>query len=358
MAESTLSTLNDDPTDILIPEGADKDQESRLRRFCRWLHQTGQAWHDDPDLARYRDYLLEEGRLRGAGDGLAPSTVKAHVSTVRARYDELMTDNAVRDDLEIAVRRALNQASDPYGPADVEALVNRKLARLRNATAPDKSEVTVATAQDVADSEHIRLSSDQALALLIAPGTDTLQGLRDTALFALMLATGIRAAEAAALEVPDLRQHLEGELALHVQHGKGDKARLIPYGAMDWSLVVADAWLAKVGIGAGPVFRGFYRGYTTVRDTALTTRAIQDILASYPIPIRGELVRLAPHDLRRTYARLMYEAGVDLLSIQQNLGHADSKTTLGYIGTMNAKARRAPALIHFDVSELYQQAML
>jgi len=37
---------------------------------------------------------------------LAPSTVKAHVSTVRARYDELMTDNAVRDALEVTARRA------------------------------------------------------------------------------------------------------------------------------------------------------------------------------------------------------------------------------------------------------------
>jgi len=127
---------------------------------------------------------------------------------------------------------------------------------------------------------------------------------------------------------------------------------------MDWTLVVVDAWLAKAGIEGGPVFRGFYRGYTTVRDAGLTTRAIQDILSDYPVTIHGELVTLAPHDLRRTYARLMYENGADLLSIQQNLGHADSKTTLGYIGAMNAKARRAPALIPFDVSGLYEQGRL
>jgi len=178
---------------------------SRLRRFCDWVQRTGHTWHDDPDLARYRDYLLDAGRVRGDGDSLAPSTVKAHVSTVRARYDELMTDNRVRDALEVAVRRALQQEGDPYGPVDVEALVNRKLARLRNATAPSKSEVKVTTGQDIADSKHVRLTPDQAAALLRAPGIDTLRGLRDTALFALMLATGIRAAEAAALEVRDLR---------------------------------------------------------------------------------------------------------------------------------------------------------
>jgi hypothetical protein len=39
-------------------------------------------------------------------------------------------------------------------------------------------------------------------------------------------------------------------------------------------------------------------------------------------------------------------------------GHADSKTTLGYIGTMDVEARRAPALIQFDVSGLYEQGRL
>lgn len=357
MTDGALATVGSDPARVLISAGADKDQESRLRRFCGWLVETGRDWHTDPALARYRDYLLERGRVRGDG-GLAPRTVKAHVSTVRARYNELLTDNSVRDALEIAVRRALDQRGDPYGPADVEALVNRKLARLRNAIDPAKSEVAVTEAQDVADSEHLRLTTAQATGLVNAPGTDTLRGLRDTALFALMLATGIRAAEAAALEVEDLRQSLGGELALHVQHGKGNKARLIPYGAMDWVLVVVEAWLSAAGIASGPVFRGFYRGYNTVRETALTTRAIQDILAEYPISVNGELVTLTPHDLRRTYAKLMYTAGVDLLSIQQNLGHSDSRTTLGYIGAMDAQARRAPAMIDFDVSALREQAGL
>ena len=358
MANQALTALQYDATSLLIPHDADKDQESRLRRFADWLIETDRTWHEDPDLARYRDYLLDSGRVRGDGGGLAPSTVKAHVSTVRARYNDLLTDNDVRDALEVAARDALEAQGDPYGPADVEALVNRKLARLRNAVAPDKSGVAVTEAQDVADRKHIRLTADQAAALLRAPGTDTLRGLRDTALFAVMLATGIRAAEAAALEVDDLRQRLGGELALHVRRGKGDKARLVPYGAMDWVLVVVDAWLEAACIEIGAVFRGFYRGYTAVRKTELTTRAIQDILAAYPIALNGELVTLTPHDLRRTYAHLMYKAGVDLLSIQQNLGHADSRTTLGYIGALDAEARRAPAMIDFDLSELYHQRRL
>jgi integrase len=68
--------------------------------------------------------------------------------------------------------------------------------------------------------------------------------------------------------------------------------------------------------------------------------------------IDGQRRRVRPHDLRRTYARRLYEAGLDLVAIQQNLGHADVKTTLGYIGTLDADRRRAPAVYSFDLRAL------
>jgi integrase len=92
------------------------------------------------------------------------------------------------------------------------------------------------------------------------------------------------------------------------------------------------------------VFHGIYKGGQNVRPTRITVRAIGDILNRYPVSIGGELVLANPHDLRRTYARRCYEAGVPLLAIQQNLGHADSKTTLGYIGTLDADQRRPPSI--------------
>ncbi len=67
--------------------------------------------------------------------------------------------------------------------------------------------------------------------------------------------------------------------------------------------------------------------------------------------IRGHLTPITPHDLRRTYARMMYQAGMDLVKIQQNMGHEDSKTTLGYIGTLDASDRRPPNVLHFDIGK-------
>lgn len=326
----------------IIPQGADKDTQSRLTRFMEWIRDTGQAIHE-PDLAAYRDQLLKD---------LAPASVAAHLATVRGRYNQIIDGNQYRDAVELAVIDAFDQAGIEHSIADREAAVNRILTRTRNAINPSLSSVKVHTSQDTPDSQHRRLTADQAVTLLQSPGLDTLQGLRDTALIALMIATGIRAAEAAAVDVADLRETYGGELALHVRHGKGDKGRLIPYGGMDWVLIIIDAWLKAAGIKEGPVFRGFYAGYTTTRPQAITTRAIQDILNSYPIPINGELVTISPHDLRRTYAKLNYTNGMDLISIQQNLGHRSLETTQGYIGTLDASARRPRAIIRLDLSAL------
>ena len=58
------------------------------------------------------------------------------------------------------------------------------------------------------------------------------------------------------------------------------------------------------------------------------------------------------HDLRRTYARRLYEAGVDLVALRQNLGHSHSKTTLRCIGVLDADTRRPPAVCTFDLGRL------
>ena len=126
----------------------------------------------------------------------------------------------------------------------------------------------------------------------------------------------------------------------------------MPYGDLDWVLVIVAAWLDAAGIHEGPVFRGFYRGNKSLRPGPLSVRAIQYLLARYPIAVNGDLVTVKPHDLRRTYARRLYEAGMAPVEIQQNLGHAGLKTTLGYIGTLDAEQRRPPAVYAFDLSQL------
>ena len=150
-----------------------------------------------------------------------------------------------------------------------------------------------------------------------------------------------------------MRQTLRGELALHVREGKGCKERLIPYGELDWVLVIIEAWMRQAGVDGGLVFRGLYKG-GKLRPGPLSVRAIQYILERYPVAINGDLLHVKPHDLRRTYARRLYESGVNVIAIQQNLGHANTKTTLGYIGTLDVDQRRPPAVYSFDLSSFRQ----
>lgn len=333
---NALATTPNNET-ILVPTNPQsRDHAHRLSKFTRWLGPS--PWYA-PDLAAYRDHLLQAG--------YAAASVSAHLSTVRGRYQMLLRD---RDRFfEIAAREL---ADETPTRADLKATVDEYVERLRGAIDPQAAPVKTITKQDRADSEHLRLTSDQANALMSQPGVDSLKGLRDTAAIALMLCTGLREAELCSLRVEDLRQRLGGELALFVREGKGAKQRLIPYGSLSWVLVIVDAWLDSVGISEGYVFRGFYKGNSTLRLGRVSTRQIERILADYPIVIDGQRTAVKPHDLRRTYARRLHAAGLDLVAIQQNLGHSDVKTTLGYIGTLDASDRKPPAVYQFDLGQL------
>ena len=330
---------------LLATMPTNKDAASRLRLFVDWLDKSGGEWLD-PDLAAYRDHLLTT--YIGRNDKpLTPASVAAHLSTIRGHYADILKSNSTRDLLYGAA------AADAASYADKKAVVDELITRIGNATDADASPVEIITVQDEADSEHIRLITAQAEALLEAPGSDRhstpLQARRDTALIALLLCTGIREAELVALNVDDLRQRLNGALALRIRHGKGAKQRLVPYGSLDWCLVYVDKWLKAAGITDGAVFRGLWKPATNnvqrVRPSRLALRAVQDILNAYPVSIDGEFIKVNPHDLRRTYARLLYDAGVPMLAIQQNLGHSDSRVTERYIGKLDAEQRKPPSIL-------------
>lgn len=319
---------------VLMPVNANKDARSRLTRFVGWLDDTGAAWHT-PDLATYRDDLLESYK---------PTSASAHLSTIRARYKAILADNVTRDTLFAIASQVTSDVLER------KAFVDETLTRLSNAVNPIHSSVKTETKQDRVSSEELRLTVSQAECLMHKPGTDTLHGLRDTAIIALALATGLREAELAALDVSDLRQYgSDGQtLGVYVREGKGSKSRFVPYGDNEQVLAIVDKWLSAAGIGDGRVFRSFEHHSKTVTD-GITTRAIQDVFKSYPVMVNGTLRTVKPHDARRTYAKLLYDAGMDVVAIQQNLGHSNLQTTLRYIGDVNLSKRKPRAALHFDL---------
>ena len=345
MDSKALSTTTQD---VIVPSKAGKDQRHRLSKYTGWLCSQDRRWYA-PDFKAYRDYLLED---------LAPSSVASHLSTVRMRYEDLLADRERRSELWSLAGEKLRDLEQEDSPANRKAFVDETVALIESEMRPRAAPVKVPASQDTPDAAQLRLTPAQARTLVSSPGFDTLRGLRDSAAIGLLLCTGIREFELSALEVRDLRQHMGGSLSLHVREGKGCKQRLVPYGAFDWVLAIVDVWLAKADVEEGPVLRGFWRGNKSLRPGPLSVRGIQYLLKRYPIVVNGSLVTAKPHDLRRTYARLLYDAGMRPAQIQQNLGHADLGTTMGYIGTLDALQREPPAVFTVDVSELYRQVEL
>jgi len=340
---------------VLMPKSPNKDVYSRMLFFLGWLAAQGGAWYS-PSLPDYHYYLLHNrirpnpktGELEPAL--LSPATVKAHLATIRGRYQTLLHDNRIRDLLYTALPQHITDS------ANRKAMVDELLIRLENDIHPRHTPIQEITVQDTPDAAHLRLTPNQVRALVRAPGMGTLPGARDTAMIALMVCTGIREAELVTLNVDDLRQMLGGELALRVQRGKGGKQRLVPYGPLDWCLVYVQRWLNAAEVPQGAVFRGIYKGGKHVRKTRITERAVNLIMNQYPISIEGRLTTVQPHDLRRTYARNAYEKGMDVERIRQNLGHESVSTTQGYIGTLDGVQRRPPEMFRLphSVKELNQ----
>jgi site-specific recombinase XerD len=326
---TTTITIPASPLAALMPLTPNKDEKHRIGRFIQWLHQSDQQWWN-PDVAAYVAYL------RGV-HGLSNHSISTHLATIRAQASRLIHNNDFRASLwQLASERGL-QMDAAY------AFVQEHITQIMNAFHPSQAGVKDVKKQDKADSEGIRLTPEQVQQLVSAPGKTSLEGIRDTALLALMVCTGIRIAEAVNIKVDDLRQYLDGQLALRITHGKGNKQRLIPYGGMSWCLEHVQHWLEASAIKSGFVFRGFFRG-GKLRPSALSTRAAEQILAKYPITASGLKIVVECHDLRRTYARRAYDAGMTPEALRDNMGHDNMKTTIGYIGTLNA-AQRTPGAV-------------
>jgi len=369
MMTRALTTTGQGATAIaFVPDDATGNRLSRLQEYADWLQRTGRDW-TTPDLVAYQRYLLERDETRQvgyytrdngqhkAGDlrfrhygPVAKSSVQTYVATVRGRYRQLQKDNDARDALYARAGAALAEVGQEDTAANRKAYVDEQLKRIENGTAPGDDDVEPTKRQDrTGEQVGMRLSKDQASALLASPGLIPIDKLRDTAILAVFLCTGLREAELADLEVRDLRQkNEEGRLCVHVRAGKGDKARLVPWGGGQWALAYVDKWIEAAHIVKGPVFRGFYKpradGSRKMRRGKLSTRAIQKIVASYPVMIEGELTTIHAHDLRRTYARRCYDEGMPTLAISQNLGHASEQTTRLYIGLLSSEQREPPAL--------------
>jgi site-specific recombinase XerD len=110
--------------------------------------------------------------------------------------------------------------------------------------------------------------------------------------------------------------------------GKGGHIRIVP--VPDWVKQTLDDWLLAAAIVTGRVFRCVCRAGTTWGDS-MTERVVWHVVKEYAAKLN--LVRLAPHDLRRSCARLCHAASGEMEQIQFLLGHVSVQTTEKYLGS-------------------------
>ena len=171
------------------------------------------------------------------------------------------------------------------------------------------------------------LSLRQAQTLLNTPDVRTKKGLRDRAMFATLLGCGLRRSEVAALTIRHVQQR-DNRWCIVDLVGKHNRVRTIPMPA--WVKNAIDAWTRAAEVTEGHLFRPVHRG-DQVCGLRMSEKVVWQLLQPYAAA--AGVPGIAPHDLRRSCAKMCRAAGGELEQIQLLLGHSSVQTTERYLGT-------------------------
>jgi integrase/recombinase XerC len=173
------------------------------------------------------------------------------------------------------------------------------------------------------------LSEVEVESLLDAAFGDSPLDRRDRAILELLYASGVRVAELVGSDTGDLDLSGGGDGILRVL-GKGRKERLVPVGSK--AVTALRGWLRARGAlvpdrGGRPADRDAL--FLNARGGRLTDRSVRRILLRR-LHAAALARTVSPHALRHSFATHMLNAGADLRSIQELLGHASLSTTQKY----------------------------
>jgi integrase len=138
---------------------------------------------------------------------------------------------------------------------------------------------------------------------------------------------GLRRSELANLTMKHVQQR-DNRWCIVDLVGKHGRVRTVPMPS--WVKNAIDAWMVVVGVSEGHLFRPVNRA-DQICGKRMSEKVVWQMLKTY---VAGAgLPDIAPHDLRRTTAKLCRAAGGELEQIQLLLGHSSVQTTERYLGT-------------------------
>lgn len=262
------------------PESQRSYQHS-INEFVLWYCSEPRLSFNKTVVTRYRIYL--EGRQ------LSPGTINVRLAAVRRLAYEAADSGLLSPELAAGIRRVKG---------------SKKLGiRLGN-----------------------WLTVNEARTLWQLPDAHTLKGKRDRAILAVLLGCGLRRGELTALTL-DHVQRREDHWAIVDLVGKAGHIRTVP--VPDWVKRTIDDWLTAACVSQSKMFRCVCR-IGTAWGNHMTEKVVWHVVKQYA-QLLG-ISKLAPHDLRRSCARLCHSAGGELEQIQFLLGHVSVQTTEKYLG--------------------------
>jgi len=182
------------------------------------------------------------------------------------------------------------------------------------------------------------MNRDEVEALIHAPDTDSMLGLRDRAFFEVLYATGLRVSELVMLKMDNINLQAGFVIVL----GKGSKERIVPLGE------IAISWLRRyIGEGRPLLMKRSINSFVFVnRDGGPFSRqGFWKLVKRYCLAA-GIIKTISPHTLRHSFATHVLEGGADLRSVQMMLGHSDITTTQIYTHVADSTLKKVHEKYH------------
>ena len=171
------------------------------------------------------------------------------------------------------------------------------------------------------------LTVNECFKLLESIKTDTLIGLRDHTIIALLWSTGLRSSELCALDRNDIDLR-EGSLI--VRKGKGGKQRQVFFNNKMLEMLT-HYWVMFPGDADTPLFYAFSKNGSNKKKHARLSQSRLVDIAGERSKTAGITKKVSPLTFRHTFATHMYEAGVTMKDIKEMLGHDDETETTVYV---------------------------
>jgi integrase len=265
----------------LTSASGQRTYDHAIREFVAWYCSEPRLAFNRTVVLRYRIHLEQRG--------YAPATINLRLAAVRRIAYEAADAGLLSPELAAGIRRVKG--------------VRRIGVRLGNWLTPE-----------------------QGRRLLTCAMPATARELRDQAMVAMLIGCGLRRAELLALRLECIQQREEHWVIADLV-GKGGHVRTVPIPA--WVKRHIDAWTAAAAVTHGTVFRAINKAGRVWGD-GMSPKVLWDVVRA--AAARAGIEKLAPHDLRRTCARLCHVAGGELDQIQFLLGHVSIQTTERYLG--------------------------